>query len=473
MMFKRSKRHYAIQTLASLDPGKLKVLSEKRTVRAFQKAGLKVPAYKQFLKDNNVPVASIETIEDFKKYVPIIDKDKTFHLYSREIKKLCLLGEIKDVGMIVSSAGYSGCFSYGLNTREEMEKAQDTVDFMLDYIFEVSEKKTLLVNSLSMGIKVRSSLVTVVETSVRPDIVLGIIKTFDPCYDQIILVGENSFVKKILEDGMDEGIDWKRIKLHLVLGEEILPENLRTYFSHILGINPDAPERQGLIGSSFGVAEFGLNVFNETKDLIRIRRIMQRDRRLKEKLIGADLENLPGLFQYNPLRVFVEDLPKENGLSDIVLTNLEEDTNIPLVRYNIQDEGVCVSFEHLRESLLSLGYSNYLPRVKLPLVAVWGREKILLEEGFYVRPEFVKELLYSDESIAGGITGNFKLSNSKAGLRIEVQAKEKTVRSEEFENRLRSLLITNIPAKTEIILYPYREFPHGMELNYEKKFQYI
>jgi phenylacetate-CoA ligase len=472
-MFRRAKKHLTIQMMAALEPAMLNSLSEKKAVKAFQAAAAKVPAYRQFLKGKDISPSAIKTIDDFKKNVPVIDKENTFKLYSLEIKKLCLLGEIKDTRTIISSSGHSGCFSYGLNTQKEIEKSQDTIDFMLDYIFNAKEKKTILVNCLPMGVKIQASCVTVVDTSVRSDIVLGIIKTFAHCYDQVILVGENSFVKKVLEDGVEEGIDWKKIKLHLVLGEEILPENLRSYLANILSINPDDAQCQTLIGSSFGVAEFGLNVFYETKELIRIRRLLARDRALKETLIGRDPDNFPAILHYNPLRVFVEEQPKDNGLNDLVLTNLESDTNIPLVRYNIKDEGIKISFEDLKTALKNSGYDDYIPRIRMPLVAVWGRDKITTEDGFTFRPEFLKELLYSDRTVACNITGNFKLSNSKAGLRIEIQMKINTERSPDLENRIREMLLSKIPAKTEIIIYPYRDFPYGVELNYEKKFQYI
>ncbi len=472
-MFRRAKKYLTIQMLASFEPAKLKELSEKKALKAFQKAASKVPAYRQFLKEHDVSASTIKTIEDFKKAVPLLDKDTTFKLYADNIKKLCVEGEINNIHSIVSSSGHSGLFSYSLINKKEIVKSREAIDFMLDYIFNVGEKKTLLINCLPMGVKIHSALVTIADTSVRPDIVISAIKTFASSYDQIILIGENSFVKKCLEDGAEAGIEWKKIKMHIVLGEEILPENLRTYFSCILGLNPDPTESQSLIGSSLGVAELGLNIFYETKELIRIRRLMQRDRKFKEALIAADPDNLPSLMQYNPLRFFVEESPKERGLSDIVLTNLQEEAVIPLVRYNIKDEGICVSFRHLKDTLAAFGYSNYLPRVRLPLVAVWGRDKIMLEEGFALRPEFVKELLYKEKDIAENITGNFKLSNSKAGLRIEIQTKKTTPLSEGLENQIRDLLITNIPAKAEIIIYPYRDFPHGMELSYEKKFQYI
>lgn len=462
-----------LSSLASLDSAKMISLSETGALKSFERAASQVPAYKQLLQDKGVEISGIKNIADFKQHVPVIDKEATFRLNGAEIKKICLRGEIRDARMIISSSGHSGSFSYGIITQKEIEKSQEETDLLLDAVFGVSRKKTLLINCLAMGIKVVSSLVTVADTGVRSDIVLGLIKTFASSYDQVILVGENSFVKKILEEGPEAGVDWKSMRAHLVLGEEMLPENLRTYFSGILGVDPDAADGEVFIGSSFGVAEFGLNVFYETRELIRLRRILQRDKGLREQLLGVDLDNLPALFHYNPLKVYVEDVPKGDGLSDIVLTKLQEDVYIPLVRYNIHDEGVCLSFQRLEEALLSSGYADYLPRTKLPLVAVWGRDRILLKEGFYLRPEFVKDLLYSDVAIAAGVTGNFKLSHSKAGLRIEIQAKKSTARSEIFESRVRSILLAHLPAAIEVILYPYHEFPHSMELSYEEKFQYI
>ncbi len=352
-MFKRAKKYLTLQMLAAMEPQKLTHLSEQKTLKIFARGAADTPAYRKHLKEQGVNPEKVKSIDDFKKLVPFIDKDKTFRLYSREIKKLCLLGEIKDVRTIICSSGYSGCFSYGLNTQKELKKAQESIDFLLDYIFGVDSRKTLFINGLPMGIKVHSSAVTVVDTSVRSDIILGLIKTFSPCYDQIILIGENSFVKKVLEDGLEEGINWNDIRLQIILGEEILPENLRTYMASLLGIDLDDKDGERLIGSSFGVAEFGLNVFYETRELIRLRRLLQRDDKLKTALIGRDLANLPALFHYNPLRVFVEESLTSEGLSQIVLTNLEEDTNIPLIRYNIEDEGMCLSFGRLKEILES------------------------------------------------------------------------------------------------------------------------
>ncbi|MFA5038139.1 MAG: hypothetical protein WC732_00480 [Candidatus Omnitrophota bacterium] len=463
-----------MQSLSGLDPEKLSELSEKKVLNIFQTAAARVPAYKEILAQAGLDAASIKTIDDFKKRVPVLDKEKTFGTWNKnDIRKLCMDGRIEDVHVIVASSGHTGLFSYGLNTYKELERSQRALDFVLDTIFNVSGKKTLLVNCLAMGVHVASPLVSVVDTSVRPDIVIEVVKTFSHCYEQTIIVGENSFVKKVLEDGAEAGVDWTKVRPHLVLGEEVLAENMRTYFSGLLEIDPDNPETETMIGSSFGIAEFGLNLFYETKDLIRLRRLMQKDEKLREALIGLDLGNLPAILQYNPTKIFVEELPTNDGLFQLALTNLEEEAVIPLIRYNTKDEGIHIPYEKLQKTLKDFSYEEFLPQVKLPIMAIWGRGKIRVNEGFSIRPEFIKELLYRKRDIACSITGNFRLSKSRAGLRIEIQAKEKTARCVEFENKLRALFLENIPARIEIIIYPYHEFPHGMELNYERKFRYV
>lgn len=473
-MFPRLRKPHGLDTFGSLKKEIISRLIQKRLILSFRKAANDLPAYNHFLKEQHVPIQSIRTIQDFQKYVPVIDKDGFLRLHSLNISNLCLNGDIKNVKIIVSSSGHSGKFSYGLTSLKDKQKTQEAIDFVLDATFNVSKKRTLLINALAMGIKIHSALVTVADTSVRTDIVIDVIKTFSHLFDQTILVGDNAFIKKTLEEGLKEGLDWKNMKLHLVLGEELLPENLRTYFADIIGSNPDSAETDRLIGSSLGVAEFGLNIFYETHELIRIRRLMQRDEALRKKLIGFEPACLPALFQYNPLMVFVETFPKENQPPDIILTNLDEDAVMPLIRYNVKDEGVTIPFQDLKIALLSLGYKDYVPKLALPIVAVLGRDKLHLGENSFIRPEFIKELLFQNKYMASQITGNFRISaGTKTLLKLEIQSKQDAKLTLEFEEKLRNLLLENLPAKTEIIIYPYKDFPYAMELSFEKKFQYI
>ena len=66
----------------------------------------------------------------------------------------------------------------------------------------------------------------------------------DAEFDQIVLIAEGSFAKKIIEDGAEfHGIDWSRYRVHVVTGEEGIAENYRSYVEGLLGI--DDPELAG------------------------------------------------------------------------------------------------------------------------------------------------------------------------------------------------------------------------------------
>ena len=473
-MFKRAKKYLTLQMLAATEPRRLARLSEEHALATFRRAAARIPAYRAFLGEHHVDPDTIRTIEDFRAGVPLLDKGKAFLAHRDNINTLCLPAELANIKSIVPSSGHTGFFSYGLTTRAEIKKNQEAIDFILDYVFEVASRRTLLINALPMGVRVHSDLVTIADTSVRSDIVLGLIRSFAGTFDQIILVAMNAFAKLILEDGLSQGIDWKRTPMHVVVGEELLSENLRSYMADILGINPDDPEEFRLIGSSFGVAEFGLNLFYETRELIRLRRLLQREPKLKDALIGREPHLLPALFYYNPMRLYAENMLTPDGSSPIILTNIEKDVLLPLIRYNIRDEGLIIPFNKLKETLESLNYAAFIPRVRLPLVAVWGRDKLFIEkEKRTLRPEQMKEILYEDPAIASCITGNFHLSIARfGGLRVEIQSKPDCSGQQDLEQRLREIILKYLPG-SEIILYPYAEFPYGMTLDYERKFRYL
>src|SRR6185295_12546343 len=107
------------------------------------------------------------------------------------------------------------------------------IDDALDSLFAVRSRPTLLINCLPMGVKVHTQVCTLAETSVRPDMAVGLVKTFGQHFAQIILVGEAAFLKHVLETGMRSGLDWRKYAVHVILGEEPLAENARRYLGDI------------------------------------------------------------------------------------------------------------------------------------------------------------------------------------------------------------------------------------------------
>jgi phenylacetate-CoA ligase len=464
------KRKKIINILRTISPDVLIRASEKNLITAFQRAAARVPAYKKLLCSLNINPADITDIGSFKKSVPFLDKRNTFA--ENEITNLCLDGNLKEVKSLLTSSGHSGIFSFGVNTFRNLKDSSESIDLGLDYSFDITNRKTLLINCLPMGVKVNTSL-TVAETSVREDMVWAVIKKFSGLYDQTILVGEGSFLKKIIEEGAAHGIDWKSGTFHIVAGEEGIAENYRTYLAGLLGVDFENPQK-GMIGSSMGIAELDLNIFHETRDTIKIRRLAHIDADLRHALFGEDAKICPMLFVYYPHRTYIEELSSEYaGHHQIMISMLSPRMKIPLIRYITGDTGRLLPYNMVRDILRRLGYEKLLPELKLPLIAIYGRGRCAKFKNAGMYPEEVKEVIYSDFSIASSVTGAFKLTGTSSGIHIAMQLKRGVTPSDALDNRFRETLLAFTDAPISIDFYPYAAFPHFMELDYERKFNYV
>lgn len=290
------ERRKTLQLLKTTDPEQIVEYGEKQLLKAFRRTASRVPAYQDILKKAGCSAENVTSISAFKELVPLITKEDVFPKYS--IQDVCLDGSIGLLRSAMSSSGFSGVFSFGINTEANHKNAVKAIDTALDYIFDISGKKTLFINSLPMGVRVPTSL-PIADTSVRWDMALAIFKKFSPEFDQIIILSDPHFLKKILEDGTEQGIDWKRENVHLITGEDWMPESFRSYLGSILGTDWDRLDR-GLIGGTMGVAELDLNLFHESRDSMRIQRAALTDQRLRYALYGDGCEVQPTLFHYYP-----------------------------------------------------------------------------------------------------------------------------------------------------------------------------
>ncbi len=464
------ERKRAIHILTTTDPDKIVAYGEKHLIPAFQRAAKKVPAYKKLLQKRGVDPLTVQDVQSFKKLVPIIEKHDIFP--DNDIEDLCLDASMKKMKSAMSSSGFSGIFSYGINTEENLKNAEESIDTALEYTFNISKKKTFLINCVPMGVKIPTSL-KVAETSVRSDMALAIYRKFAPKFDQTLIVSDPHFLKKIIEDGLDQGIDWKKGNVHLISGEDWFSESFRSYLGHILGANFDDPETK-FIGATMGIAELDLNLFHESIHTIRIRRAAQEDRNLRYALFGEGVEVCPILFHYYPHRMFLETTESHDGTQELVFSMLSRSLLIPLVRYNSKDAGRLFTYSHVREVLNRHGYSHLCPELRLPMVAVGGRAgRCVTVNNISVYPEEVKQGLYSDFRIAAATTGYFKLSATNDTVLIEVQLRKGVDSTPALQTAFKKAIATHIRIDFVMRLYSYSQFPHGMEVDYERKFKHI
>lgn len=440
---------------------------EPLALAAFQAAAQRVLAYRTLLAEAEVDAAHVVDSRTFRS-LPVLDKACTFQRFS--IEKLCLDGEIGELSSVLTSSGYSGIFAFGLNAAADQGVVSGWIDNLLDYLFHIKSRKTLLVNCLPMGVKVPTRACTLAETSVRPDMVVGLVKAFSSHYEQIILVGEAAFIKLVLELGFRGGIDWSALRVQVILGEEPLAENARIYLERLLGSDVTRPEK-GIIASSMGVAEVGLNIFSEippAAPLILLRRRLHENPEACQTLFGARL-TVPCLFTYDPRRVLVEF----DDAGRLVLTTLEPHLRIPLIRYTTGDRGAWLVLPaDMREQIEAWGISWELLN-SIPIVVIHGRGDHALAGDAPVYPEAVKEGIYYNPVLAALITANFRLVSGPSSVLVRIQLSPGVNPTAEIEEGLRTAIARYVEAPIQVICEPYESFGSGMTLDYERKFAYL
>ena len=440
---------------------------EQLALEAFKAAAQRVPAYRTLLSEARVDAADIVDLHTFRS-LPVLDKACTFQRFG--LDELCLDGEIGELSSVLTSSGYSGMFAFGLNAAAEQAVLSDGIDDLLDYLFHIKSRKTLLINCLPMGVKVPTRACTLAETSVRPDMVVGLVKAFSRHYEQILLVGEAAFIKHVIELGVRGGIDWPALLVQVILGEEPLAENARIYLERLLGADVTRPEN-GIVASSMGVAEVGLNLFSEippAAPLILLRRRLHENPDARQKLFGSRL-TVPCLFTYDPRRVFVEF----DDAGRLVLTTLEPHLRISLIRYATGDRGArLVLPPDMREQIEAWGISWEVLNA-IPIVVIHGRGDHASAGDEPVYPEAVKEGIYYNPALAALITANFRLVSGPTSVRVRIQLSPGVNPTAEIEEGLRAAIVRYVDAPIKVVCESYESFGSGMTLDYERKFAYL
>jgi phenylacetate-CoA ligase len=434
---------------------------------SFRRSAERVPAYRNLLQEARIAPAEIKSIQDFVR-LPVLEKRDTFQRF--KIEELCIDGELGRLGSVLTSSGHSGIFAFGLTDADALAATVEWIDDSLDALFQVKSKKTLLINCLPMGVKVPTQACTLAETSVRPDMAVGLVKAFGRYFTQIILVGEAAFIKHLLELGIKAGVDWRNQTVHVIAGEEPLAENARKYLESILGGNLREPHR-GMIVSSMGVAELGLNLFSEAPpagQLTLLRRALHENAAFRRDLLGAR-DWVPSLFTYDPRRIYVEF----DAGGRLVLTTLDPRLRVPLIRYATGDRGQVLRVpSNQRAALEGAGVSAELLDW-LPVVAIEGRGDHALAGKSVVYPEAVKEGIYLEPALARLTTANFRLVSGGEKARVRIQLSPEIKPTEAMNTQFLAAIQRYVSAPLEVVCEPYEAFGSGMALDYERKFQYL
>lgn len=405
----------------------------------------KWPAYEKFLENSGVNPLKIKKISD----LPIVDKQ----FISSAIHSLPLY-KVKN---IIPSSGSTGeSFSFGLFGDGDLKRTSNLIDSVLKNRFNTGHKKTLLLNMMPGAISIPSSTVSVASIGVRTDTAISVIKSFGSSFDQLILVGEPLFLKNLIEYGVKESISWKYVPLYIIVGGEWIPESYGKYIETFVG-----PQR---VISSMGMAELGLSYFYETNETIILRHLLSKDREVFKRHFG-DLDFCPMIFSYDEKEVYVESvIETDSDLGSILLSTVNPDRTLPLIRYKSGDKGEILSGEQINSVLKDLGHIPLISSSDTKFLAHFGRGK----KTSNIYPEQIKEIIFDNWEIAATTTGNFKLCISRGAVHLAVQLKQGIIPDYVWEEKYRDAFDG---LHLKIKLYSFKQFPHV--LDFERKVRYV
>lgn len=375
---------------------------EIAALNLFHEAVKRIPAYKKFLNEHKITPENIKTYGDFQK-VPYTDKKNYIDKYPLE--ELVWDGNVANNFVINASSGTMGASYFWPGSIDKIARGAIIKELVFKNNFHVDKKSTLLIICFGMGTWIAGSYtfltaqlmslkgypLTTITPGFNKEETLRILAKLAPKYEQTIIAGPPTFIKDLIEqwNQTEESKLVKEIKFDFAA--EGFPEEFREYLLDLVKSKDDFNDAINIYGS----ADATLMGF-ETPMSIALRKQTSGDERLRTDLFGEN--RLPALYTYLPTLRFFEC---ENH--ELLLT---ANLGIPLIRYNIHDEGGILPASAVKNALRA---DEKKEKSNLPFVYIFGRGKFtatLYAANIY--PEYVREVLF-DKSIRELITGNFVL----------------------------------------------------------------
>ncbi|MEK7499487.1 MAG: hypothetical protein AAB649_02680, partial [Patescibacteria group bacterium] len=280
------------------------------------------------------------------KSVPTVDKDNYLRKYKRE--ELCWDGKFASERWVVSTtSGSTGEPFYFPRTDLQDEYYALTAELYLRENFNIQDKKTLYIDAFAMGAWIgglftyeaikrvadKGYALSIITPGINKAEVINSVKKLGSDFDQVIIGCYPPIMKDIIDLGNEQGLDWSDYSLGIVFSAEGFSEQFRDYVA-----------KHGKLGSiytstlnHYGTVDLG-TMSHETPTTILVRRQAVKDRQLYLEIFGKTHKQ-PTLTQYVPEMFYFEE---DEGR--VICTS---HSGIPLVRYDLKDNGGIITLKEL------------------------------------------------------------------------------------------------------------------------------
>ncbi len=427
-------------------------IQNKKVLQVFKTAVKEVSAYGEFLKKSKIDYSTIQKSEDFYK-LPAVTKKNYLRAYPW--KDLCKKNYLtREPLVMTSTSGSTGEPFYFPRTG-----AIDVQSSVYHQMFLRSskldpKKSTLVIDCFGMGVWIgglityqafkhisnRGYPMTIITPGITKREIFQAVKNCGHQYDQIIMCGYPPFIKDVIDDAEEQGIQWADYSLKIIFAAEGFSETFRDYILKKTGIKDVYRDTMNIYGS----ADLG-TMAQETPLCILVRKLALVNPKLYVRLFGQ-ATRLPTLAQYIP--EFVTFDAKNNSLY------CTGDSALPLVRYEIGDNGGVMTYETLMKIFKEEGVDiqreaknvGILDTIsELPFVYIYERSDFAASlYGAIIYPEFIKKGLLAD-SVTEYCTGKFTMftkndADENQYLEIHVEMKH----DQKATKRIQSMVLQSI-----------------------------
>ena len=427
--------------LTTNDSADWQKVQDKHILSLFKNARKNVPAYRNFLEKLGIDGESIKSARDVKR-IPSITKSNYLRVHPWD--KLSTTGALVDDSLVLTATSGSTGEQFYIPRGDDVHETSKLYHrLFLERSGLNPKKSTLVIVAFGMGvwigglltyeafrrISVEGHPLSIITPGVNKKEIFHALTRIAPSYDQLILCGYPPFVKDILDDAGEHGIEWKRWDMRIVCAAEAFSEHFRDYL--LKKTRAKDPYRS--IMSIYGSAELG-TMATETPLTILLRRLALKNESLYQHLF-SEANRLPTLAQYIPELVSFDS--DENGR--IYATS---GSVLPFIRYDIGDNGGVHTFEAI-ERICSDNGLNLKAEIKragiedtitqLPFVYLYERSDLSTKlYGAIIYPEHVKIGL-QQSALESSITGRFTMTtehdaahNEYLDINIELQDKKES-----------------------------------------------
>ncbi|MBI2047682.1 MAG: phenylacetate--CoA ligase family protein [Parcubacteria group bacterium] len=449
-------------------------LGERRMLGLFKYVYKTVPAYQKFLKEHDIDGHRVKTMQDFKS-LPVIDKDSYLKKY--EYHDLFPNRDLSNVTTISATSGSTGEPFYFPRGEEQDAQYEYVAEIFMKNQFEIDKKSTLGVIGFGLGIWIggiftyknfnriaaKGYRLSLAPVGTNVDLFLKTLKKIALFYDQILLMGYPPFVKDVIDEAGNHGINWKDYDIKVLMAAEGFSEKFRSYLAKKAYLTNPFKDTINV----YGTVEFG-TMAHETALTNLIRTLALGNKKVFQAIFPK-ANRLPTLVQYHPPIVNFETINDE-----VVATGYG--CTIPLVRYRFPDIGGVIQFDNMVVRLKEQGIDIYREAkahgigktiLRLPFVYVYERsDHAIIIRGVNIYAEEVRHAL-QNEKLEEFITGKFSMERREDKrmneyFEVNVELKNGINATPNLEKQVQEIVVETLRKINSEYNDQYQSVPHLM-----------